>query len=255
MENWKIATIAALLLALLGFGIVQQNGDKYAANPANAAPTGAPTSAIYVGKTPPAWNFKTWSGAPTSLASLRGKFALVEIFRIECPHCRDAAPFLVALQKRYGPRGFKIVSIQSPGNIAAADNPESSWKNVQDWIKEFGIKYPVAFDGGSKYFQGTVQKQILKGDASKLLYPTLWLVDPSGKIVFSQTGHDTERAIALALELERRFPTTPAASDSPRRNGADLAKWLTAQLPEIQADKVMSKALGDDLGLRLLRGN
>ncbi len=248
MEKWKIATIAALLLALLGFGIWQQGQDQQRANPKVASGTSGsasetPASSIYLGKTLPAWNFKTWNTKPVALSSLSGKFAMVEIFRIECSHCRDAAPFLAALHKRYGPRGFQVVSIQSPGDFKTASNPENKWASVLPWLKSFGITYPVAFDDGSKYFQGTIQKQILGGDASKLSYPTILLLDPTGKVSFAQTGHDTQKAIALAVEMEKRFP----GSASPAQNGADLSKWLTARLPELQADAALSKALGDDI--------
>ncbi|PQV63420.1 Redoxin [Abditibacterium utsteinense] len=246
MEKWKIAVIAALLLGLLGFGIVQQNTDKQLVNPA-ATPLGTPASSVYIGKTLPAWNFKTWNSAPVPLASLRGKAALVEVFRTECPHCQDAAPFMVALHKRYGPRGFKIVSIQSPGDFKDAQNPENNWKYVQSWLKRYAITSPVAFDAGSKYFQGAIKNQVLKGDETKVLYPTILLLEPSGKVGFAQTGHDTTKAIALAVELEKRFPTSTSAA----KNGAGLAQWLTAQLPELQADKTLSKALGDDIAQRL----
>ncbi len=252
MEKWKIATIAALLLSLIGFGMMQRNSEEQAANP-EATPGGTPgvkpASATYLGKTPPPWNFKIWNSKPVSLASLQGKSALVEIFRTECPHCRDVAPFLAALNKRYGPRGLKIVSIQSPGDFKSAENPENSWPAVQTWLKNYGVTHPVAFDEGSQYFQGTVKKQILQDDPNKLLYPTIWLLDPSGKIDFAQTGHDTGKAIALAIEIEKRFPTS--SSNSAAQNAADLTKWLTSHMPELQADKAMAKALSDDIALRL----
>ena len=252
MEKWKIATLAALFLALMGFGIAQQNSDKKAAMQ-GATPAETPVSSIYIGKTPPDWNFKNWNSAPISLASLRGKIALVEIFRTQCPHCQEATPFMVALQKRYGPRGLKIVAIQSPGQYSDATNPENDWAKVQTWLKENKVTYPVAFDQGSKYFQGTLLKQILKGDTKKVLYPTMWLLDPTGKITWAQTGHDTGKAISLAVELERRFPTTNLNSEAARTNGADLAKWLKSHLTELEADETQSKAFGDDLGLRLLK--
>lgn len=247
MEKWKIAVIALLSLSLLGFGIIQQNADKRAAFGPPPAPMGTPPASVYIGKTLPAWNFKTWNSKPVPLASLKGKPAFIEVFRTGCSHCNDAAPFLVALHERYGPRGLKTVAIQSPGDFKDFENPETKWTNVQSWVAQKGIKYPVAFDAGSKYFQGTVKKQVLKGDASKLLYPTMMLTDKAGKIDFAQTGFDTGKAIALAVEMEKRFPTSSDAA----KNAQSLAKFLLKNLPELQADGALSRAFEDDLAQRL----
>ena len=247
MEKWKIATISSLVLALLGFGVWQQNADKARLISPPPVPSGTPLPSPYIGKTLPAWNFKTWNQKPVPLASLEGKPAMVEIFRIECSHCQDAAPFLNALQLRYGPRGLKIVSIQSPGDFKDAANPETKWPDVQAWLKQKRIKYPVAFDQGSRYFQGVIKKQLLGGDAGKLLYPTIILLDKTGKVDFAQTGHDTGKAIALALEMEKRFPGSPDRA----KNVRSLAEFLRQQLPELQVDGTLSKAFEDDLVRRL----
>ncbi len=240
MEKWKIATIAALLFALFGFGILQSGGT-------NPSPTPPPAPSPYLGKTLPAWNFKTWNGKPVSQPELRGKPAFIEIFRIECPHCQDAAPFLVALHARYAPRGLKVVSIQSPGDFKNAENPENSWPTVQTWLKERKIDYPVAFDAGSKYFQGTVKKQVLGGKNDNLLYPTMIFTDKAGKIDFSQTGYDITKALTLAIEMEKRFPTSPDTEKS----ADDLANWLSKNLPELGITGDMKKALRDDIAQRL----
>jgi thiol-disulfide isomerase/thioredoxin len=247
MEKWKIAVIAALLLSLVGFGAYQQNQQNQPPTP-GPTPSQTPVPSPYLGKVLPAWNFSTWNTQkPVSLSSLKGKTTLLEIFRIECSHCRDAAPFMVALDKRYGPRGLKMIGIQSPGQTKDPQNPENHWKTVQSWLKEREVKYPVAFDDESRYFQGTLQKLFLNNDPSKLLYPTLMLIGPDGKIEMAQTGHDTAKAIALAVELEKRFPTGKDLA----KNAADLAKWLIGRLPELQTGESMSKALADDIAQRL----
>ncbi len=250
MEKWKIATIAVLLLGLLGFGIAQQKADQNPPVP-NPAPSGTPLPSPYLGKTLPPWSFKTWNSKPVPLASLQGKPAFIEIFRIGCSHCQDAAPFMVAIQKRYAPRGLKIVSIQSPGDLSGAPNPENEWPAVLAWLKEKNINYPVAFDENSKYFQGTVKKQLLGDDPEKLLYPTMILTDKTGKVDFAQTGHDLSKAIALAVELEKRFPTSQSIAE----NAADLVKWLNANLPELKINGPLSKAFADDIAERLKMGS
>lgn len=247
MEKWKITTIAALLLGLLGFGIFQQNQPPQALPTPGMTPAATPLPSPFLGKTLPPWNFKTWNSKPVPLASLGGKPAFIEIFRTGCSHCQDAAPFLAALEKRYRPRGLKMVSIQSPGDYKDSLNPENSWAEVKTWLAERKIESPVAFDEGSKYFQGTVKKQILGGDDKQLLYPTMLFTDKTGKVDFGQTGFDMAKAITLGVEMERRFPTSSDAA----KNAADLAKWLGQNLPGLQLDAPMEKALGDDIATRL----
>lgn len=249
MEKWKIAAFVALLLGFVGFGIYQQRIDEIKAKGPQVSLISERQPSVYDGKTLPPWNLKTWNSAPVSTQSLEGKPAFVEIFRTGCSHCEEAAPLMAAFHARYEPRGLKMVGIQSPGNITSPANPENKWPDVQAWLKQKGIKYPVAFDQGSKYFQGTVKDKVLQGDASKLLYPTMIMTDASGKVDFAQTGHDMSKALLLAVELERRFPT----SDSPEKNADDLLAWLKKNVPglEIQIQGPMEKELRDQLVERL----
>jgi thiol-disulfide isomerase/thioredoxin len=259
MEKWKIAAIAALLLSLVGFGLFQQQGERPSAattptgGPVTGgsvtAPTPNPIAALYNGQSLPEWKFPRWQNTtkPPTAASLPGQTTLVEIFRTGCSHCNEAAPLMAAINTRYGPRGLKMIGIQSPGDFKNPENPENNWADVQTWVKENRLKYPIAFDEKSNYFQGTIRKEILKDDAARLLYPMTMVVGPDGKISYSQSGHDTPKAIELAVQLEKRFPT----SKDGQKNAADLVKWLSGLLPELQFDANMIKAMTDDVAQRL----
>lgn len=249
MEKWKIGVIAALLLSLIGFGVYKQDEETSAAT-AKPTPAGTPTPLPYEGKTLPAWKFSQWdNGKGVSLESLKGSPALVEIFRTGCSHCQAAAPMMVDISKRYGARGLKVVGIQSPGAFKEAGNPENDWKAVQTWLSERNVKYPVAFDQGSKYFQGTLKDTFWGGDGSKLLYPTLLFLDSSGRVVWAQTGHDTAKAVELAVELENQLPGQGSKED--RAKG--LVKWLQSfdEFFDQLTDPTVAKALADDIATRL----
>ena len=259
MEKWKIATIAALLLSLIGFGLYQQKAGEAPpiGTPSGTASSGGPVTAstpsaisqLYNGKSLPAWNFPKWvnTAKPVATSQLAGKTTFVEIFRTGCSHCQDAAPMMAAIDARYGPRGLKMIGIQSPGYFKDPQNPENDWADVQAWVKEKKLKYPIAFDPQSSYFQGTITKQFLKGDTSRLLYPMMIIVGPDGKIAFSQSGHNTSKAIELGVELEKRFPS----SKDLQKNAEDLVKWLAPFLPDIQLDANLAKAMADDIAQRL----
>ena len=262
MEKWKIGVIAVLLLGLVGYGISQQKSSE-PISIADAGATAIPQAPLAPGETPapspnkaqvfigqqlggdriPAWTkVAPWENAkqPITLDSFKGKPVLLEFFRINCSHCQEAAPFLEALYKRYQPRGLKMAAIQSPGNFKDATNEETQWPKVQDFVKAGGLTYPVGMDKDSDYFQAT-----LKGD----YYPTTMIADPSGKVVYAQTGHDVEKAIKLAVELEKQLP----GKGTTKERAADLMKFLRPFIMGNQSvDAAMLKSLTDDLEQRLL---
>lgn len=252
MEKWKLGVIAVLLLSLVGYGISQQKSDK----PEDAIVTGTPgataapeanKAADFIGQQLGGAKIPEWSKVgpwqntkkPVTAQSLKGSPALVEIFRIKCSHCQEAAPFLEALYQRYQPRGLKMVAIQSPGDYKDILNEETQWPSVQAFLKAGGLTYPVGMDKDSQYFQKT-----LKGT----YYPTTMIADATGKVVHAQTGHDTQKAITLAVELEKLLPT----KGTTKQRAADLAKFLKPFVfGNGKPDAALYQALTDDLEQRL----
>src|SRR4051812_18921376 len=104
MEPWKLAAIAAIVVGFIGFGMFSSSSsNKFpvgnTAGGSGVVPTPGPPAAFakYMGGTLPNWPTVTqWvnTPAPVNLATLKGKPVLVEVFRIECSHCQEAAPFL-----------------------------------------------------------------------------------------------------------------------------------------------------------------
>jgi len=226
MEPWKIGVIAAMLAGLVGFGLYNQSSTQTqnSANPAKTSilPAGTPKPSAYTGSTLltkqlPEWgNIKQWLNTPSPipLASLKGKVALIEVFRTECSHCQEASPFMEAVYDRYKSRGLQIVALQSPGDTKDPQNPENNWATVKTWVTQHGLKYPIGFDEKSAWFQGKVP--------GEKLYPTMMLTDKTGKISFSQTGFDQDKAIFLAVAIEKALPTSKPVEERAK----DLAEWL-----------------------------
>ena len=255
MEKWKLGVIAVLLLGLVGYGISQQKSGasedaSIVGTPGVPGATAAPEenkASDFIGqqlggKKIPEWTkVGPWQNTkqPIALGSLQGKPALVEFFRIKCSHCQEAAPFMEALYKRYQPRGLKMVAIQSPGDYKDVLNEETQWPSVQAFVKAGGLTYPVGMDKDSQYFQKT-----LKGT----FYPTTMIADAAGKVVHAQTGHDTQKAITLAVELEKLLP----GQGTPKQRAADLAKFLKPFIfGNGKPDPALYQGLTDDLEQRL----
>lgn len=75
-------------------------------------------------------------GHQTLLSSYRGKVIALLFVHTTCPHCQHTSQVFTEIQKEYGARGFQTldVAFNSMANLY-----------VPDFIKGFGIGYPVSF--------------------------------------------------------------------------------------------------------------
>jgi thiol-disulfide isomerase/thioredoxin len=205
MEKWKILVIIGLLSSLAVFGVMQNKPatapESVPSGTAGPAPvvTPNPQLAKMIGARPLPWNIPAanWKNTPkpVTLNDLKGQVAVIEFWRFQCSHCQQAVPFLSQLYNQYKGR-VKFVTFQSPGPLTA-DNPETSWKSVQEFIKVTNIPYPVAFDEGRK----------LKDQYTKTFgvdrYPFTIVLDKKGDIRHAETGFDSEKGRMLVQELEK----------------------------------------------------
>jgi len=75
-------------------------------------------------------------GHQTLLSSYRGKVIALLFVHTTCPHCQHVSQVFTEIQKEYGPRGFQALD-------AAFNNDANQF--VPDFIKNFGIGYPVSY--------------------------------------------------------------------------------------------------------------
>ena len=205
MEKWKIAVIVLLIAALGGYGFYQQNPATTTPDETTPVATPMPSKQKLLklkGQAPPSWNFDRvhWLNTPQPItpADVKGYVTFIEFWRTGCSHCEESIPFMNKLFTTYSPRGVKFIAIHSPGapDSPAQPNPENNWGEVQQFAKEHGIKYPVAFDEG-----GVLFKQQYGGAT----YPTMMIVDKSGKVAFIQTGHTPDKEVAVRAALEKEL--------------------------------------------------
>lgn len=93
----------------------------------------------------PNWTEPTSTGGTLSLSSLRGKAIYMNFFATWCGPCKDEAPFINTMQKRYGARGLQVVGIDEFENA----------KQAEAFRKRYGLVYPAVLDSG------TLQSQYL----------------------------------------------------------------------------------------------
>ena len=134
-----------------------------------------------------AW-FNTPGKRPLSLRALRGRVVLVDFWTYSCINCIRTLPYLNAWNERYASKGLTIVGVHTP------EFPfEHSAANVQEAIRQNGIRYPVVQDNNYSTWNAYNNEY----------WPAEYLVDAKGRIRLTDFGEGEyaakERAIRSLL--------------------------------------------------------
>lgn len=98
-------------------------------------------AALVSGAKAPQFELKTLDGKQFSLTDelARGPVVLA-FFKVSCPTCQYALPFLERLYKAYGQKG-----------VALAGVSQNEAKDTAAFAKEYGITFPILLDDTHKY--------------------------------------------------------------------------------------------------------
>lgn len=97
--------------------------------------------ALGVGKKAPEFELRTLDGKPFSLRDELAREPVVLVFfKVSCPTCQYALPFLERLHKAYGHKDVKLVGIS-----------QNDAKDTAAFVKTFGITFPVLLDDTRSY--------------------------------------------------------------------------------------------------------
>jgi cytochrome c biogenesis protein CcmG, thiol:disulfide interchange protein DsbE len=107
-------------------------------------------------------------GQPVSLEDLRGSIVLVNNWATWCPPCKAEMPTLQAYYSQYQDQGFVLVAIN-------AGDPA---QDVQDFVREYKLTFPVWLDPQNAALQA------FKNDA----LPSSYVIDRQGMIRLAWTG-------------------------------------------------------------------
>jgi peroxiredoxin len=98
-------------------------------------------AALTAGKTAPDFSLQAMDGSNFSLKDALAKGPVVAaFFKISCPTCQYAFPFLERIYKAYGGKNVTIVGIS-----------QNAKKDTASFIREFGITFPVLLDENGSY--------------------------------------------------------------------------------------------------------
>lgn len=202
------ALIVAALLAVAG------GCDRPAPSPGHEPPTAAgPAPAVMssVPKTPalrpgdmlPPLTAEGWiNGPPPSPGAPGVRLLVVDVWALWCPYCRQGAPGLVGVFHKFSGRGVAFVSLTN------------LWRDTTaQFVEEFGLTWPNGYGATSETIValGAGSGMLMPGYG---VAPTLYLVGPDGKVVWSDEQarfrhaesakwrQDVERAIETALSKD-----------------------------------------------------
>ena len=156
--------------------------------PAAGGPGSASRPARF-GAVPEFAGIETWLySEPLSMAALRGQVVLVDFWTYGCINCVHVLPHVVQWHEKYKDRGLVVIGVHTPEFAYERDT-----NNVKKAIQRHGIRYAVAQDNKFATWNAYHNRY----------WPTAYLVDRSGELVFRHAGEgaydEIERTIQQLL--------------------------------------------------------
>jgi TonB family protein len=147
----------------------------------------------------PDFSFTTLDNEQVSLASLRGKVALLDFWGTWCPPCRASIPTIAGLQKQFAKKQVEFVGISS-------DSDEDAWRKFIAANHMVWSEYRDSDDHVQRAFQVDS-------------FPTYIVLDRNGVIRFRQSGFAEqlsggEISEALNKALKEKPEAAPVAASS-----------------------------------------
>ncbi|MBO8152986.1 MAG: TlpA family protein disulfide reductase [Candidatus Marinimicrobia bacterium] len=146
-----------------------------------------------IGTTAPPLEAKYWLNSPAlNVNKLRGKILIIDFFAPWCGPCRAVIPHLVKLHDKYKTKDIIIIGYTRlygtyRDDIRKVENvsPDEEVKLIDEFLKRFKIKYPVAVATDKTVFEAYGVRGI----------PTIFIIDKDGKIYDFKVGSGNEKVM------------------------------------------------------------
>ncbi len=161
-------------------------------------------AALTVGTKAPEFELKAMDGSRFALREelARGPVVLA-FFKVSCPVCQYAFPFLQRLEQAYGHKGVRIIGVSQ-------DDPKQS----AAFTKEFGVTFPVLLDEREKY--------PVSNAYGLTNVPTSFWVAPDGEIEVSSVGWVKADFLEINRKMAESGKTAPATVFKPGEDVRDF---------------------------------
>jgi thiol-disulfide isomerase/thioredoxin len=125
---------------------------------------------------------------PLKVAELRGKVVLIEFWTFGCSNCRNVEPYVKAWHQKYADHGLVVIGVHAP-----EFSYERVIANVQRYVREHSIQYPVVIDNDFVTWKRYKNR----------FWPAMYVIDKRGVIRYLRAGEggyrETERRISSLL--------------------------------------------------------
>jgi cytochrome oxidase Cu insertion factor (SCO1/SenC/PrrC family) len=185
-----------IVIGVVMYALARSTTSQASAGLTNAGDLNPAPSQFNVGTIAPDFTLRDSNGTSYSLAAQRGHPVLLEFFAVWCPICQGEAPIMAKLAKTYTPKGVRIWSIlanpygrnyEASGgtDLRLADKADLAWL-----ARTFDVHYPQLIDPTF-----TVVNQY-----GINAYPGLYVIDKTGRVIFSSAGHHSYASLTAALD-------------------------------------------------------
>jgi thiol-disulfide isomerase/thioredoxin len=131
-----------------------------------------------------------WVGDPVSLASLRGKVVLLDVWTFGCVNCVRTIPWVRHAAADFSRAGLVAVGVHTPEFRSEHDRDA-----VADAVRRHGLTFPQLLDNDGAYWSALGNQY----------WPTLYLVDRCGRIRSRAVGEvHVDDASGARLDAEVR---------------------------------------------------
>lgn len=189
----KVAIIVLTVVVLIGVTIYADRATRLQGK-SNLAPNvaGNPATGIKAGTPEPDLKLKSVDGKDIYLADYKGKVVFVNFWATWCDPCRVEIPWLIAMQNKYGPKGFTVVGIAMDEEGKSVVAPFLDKERFDVDGQKLPMNYPILLgtDEAADKFGGI------------LGYPSSFLISRDGKIVNKFQGLKSEEELTKAIESQ-----------------------------------------------------
>ena len=165
---------------------------------------GARMATLKAGKLAPDFTLPTIDGKKFSLrdALARGP-VLAAFFKVSCPTCQYAFPFLERVHKAYGNKNLTIVGVS-----------QNEKKDTASFIKEYGVTFPVLLDD-TRTFSASNAYGLTN-------VPSIFWIAPDGEIEISSVGWDRQEIEDMSRKAAETTGGRAKSIFQPGENVADF---------------------------------
>ena len=140
---------------------------------------------IAMGNAAPEFKLKSLDGKEYSLAKLLEKGPVVAaFFKISCPVCQFTFPYLQRLAERYSGDSATVIAIS-----------QDDARGTAEFNREYGVRFTTLLDDAGYPVSNAYGLSLV---------PTIFLIEPDGKVKVSCMGFDKRELEKIAAELSQR---------------------------------------------------